>query len=88
MLPPSNSRRDVGVIQRGQDLALRPEAPEHLVRIHTPLDQLDRNALAEAAVRPLGQVDGAHAAPAELADHAVRADPSSHDRLLAAHSRE
>ena len=76
------------MVQRGQDLALRPEAREHLVRIHAPLDQLDRDPLAEAAVRALGQVDGAHAAPAELADHAVGTDPASHDRLLAVHLRE
>ncbi len=79
---------DVGMVQRGQDLALRPEARENMVRIHASLDQFDRDSLVEPAVRPLGQVDGAHSTPAQLADQAVRTDPPSDDRLLAFRTRE
>ena len=45
-----------------------------LVRVHAPLDQLERRPLLEPSVRPLGEIHRAHAAAPQLPQHAVRAD--------------
>jgi hypothetical protein len=46
-------------------------------------DELERDALPELRARPLGQVDDAHAAVAELADDAERAGELRHGRRRA-----
>lgn len=43
--------RDIGVLQRGEDLALGPEPGQHLVGVHAALDELERDPLLEGAVR-------------------------------------
>ena len=57
---------DVRVIQARQDLPLVTEALPDGVRVHAPLDQLNGHLLAILIIRPVGQVDRAHAAPADL----------------------
>ncbi len=64
---------DVGMLQGGEDLALVAEAAQDLVGVHATLDQLDGDPLLELLVRAVGQVDGAHAASADLLEYPVRA---------------
>ena len=64
---------DVGMLQGGEDLALVAKAAQDLVGVHATLDQLDGDPLLELLVRAVGQVDGAHAAPADLLEYPVRA---------------
>src|SRR5215469_12971820 len=66
--------RDVGMLEAREDLALGVEAAQHCIGIHAALDDLDGGALLELAVGAFGQVDGAHAAAAELTHHAPRAE--------------
>ena len=73
--------RDVGVVQRGKDLALGAEARQHVLGVHATLDDLERDPLLVLAVGALGEVDGAHPAPAELADQPVGADESPDQAL-------
>ena len=58
---------DVGVLEAGQDLALASEALEHLVGVDAAAQQLERGALLERAVGPVGQVHHPHAPPTDLA---------------------
>ena len=59
--------RDVGVLEARQDLALAHEALAHRVRADAAPDQLERHLLLERAVGAFGEVDGPHAAAADLA---------------------
>ena len=65
---------DVRMVQVSEDLALGAEAADDLVRVHAAPDELEGHPLLELLVRPLRQVDRAHAPPAELAHHPVGAD--------------
>jgi hypothetical protein len=71
---------DVGVVQVGQDLPLGAKAAENGLRIHAALDQLDRHLLLVLIIGAHRQIDGSHAAAADLACHLVRADVPSHQR--------
>ena len=64
---------DVRVIHQGERLALGLEASQHLPRVHTRLDELERDH-APNRFRLLGHVDRAHAALADLLKQLVRAD--------------
>ena len=59
---------DVGMDQPGEDAPFVEEAPDDAVRVHPALDQLDGDLLLEPRLVPGGQIDGAHAPPAELGD--------------------
>jgi hypothetical protein len=74
---------DVGVVQRGEDLALGPEAREHLLGVHAALDDLERDPVLVLAVRALGEVDGAHPSPPQLTHHPVGAHEPSDPALVA-----
>ena len=63
-----------GCLEVGQDLPLVQEAPDDGVGVHAAPDQLDRDPPVILAVGALRQVDGAHAAAPELAEHPVRPD--------------
>ena len=65
---------DIGMLQAGQDLALAQEAFARHLRVRAAADQLERGLLRVGAVVALDQVDGAHAAAAQDADHAPCAD--------------
>src|SRR5579863_6403252 len=65
---------DMRMLQARQNLALAQEAREYGVGVHAALDQLERRALPELAVRALGQPDDAHAARADLAHESPRPD--------------
>jgi hypothetical protein len=66
--------RDVGVVERGENLPLLPEAPEDEVCVHPALDELDGDALLELVVGANREVDRAHAAAPKLPHDAIRAD--------------
>ena len=70
------------MVQRGEDLALGPEAGEHLLGVHAALDDLERDPLLVLAVGALGEVDGAHPSPADLADHPIGSDEAPHPALV------
>ena len=72
---------DIRVIQLRQDLALLPEAAHYGRRVPVASDQLDGDPLSVLLVVPLGQVDGAHAAVADLAQDPVGADAATPHRL-------
>jgi hypothetical protein len=59
--------RDVRMLERREDAALEMEAAQDLVGIHAALHELQRHPLVELAVGAFREVDGAHAAAAELA---------------------
>ena len=63
------------VIERGEDLALGEEALVQLVGVLTRAQHLHGDAAPVLAVVALGEVDDAHPAAPELAQHAVRTDP-------------
>jgi hypothetical protein len=65
---------DIRMIERGEDLALDPQALLHLFRDEAAAHQLDGDLLAELAVCAFGQEHGAHAAFPERAQDAVRSD--------------
>jgi hypothetical protein len=67
--------RDVGMIERGEDLPLASEAPDRLLVSETDPDQLESAALAEVALHALGQPHGAHAA---LTDRVQQPPGSEH----------
>ena len=72
---------DVGMVQLRQDLALLPEPAHHGAGVRVAPHQLDGDALAVLLVVPLGQVDGAHAAPPDLAQDPVGTDARAGPRL-------
>src|SRR6185437_6180344 len=65
---------DVGVVEGGENLTLLAEAADDGVGIHAAFDELDGDALLEGIVIADGEVDGAHAAAADLFENAVGAD--------------
>ena len=67
--------RDVAVVHAGERLSLGVEAGEHLLAVHTQLDQLEGH-LAAHRLELLGTPDLAHAASAELLEQLVRPDPA------------
>ena len=72
--PPSSSRAMPGCCEPRQDLPLAQEAARAISSaVHAVPQQLERHPLLELAVGPLGQVDLAHAAAAELAEQAIGA---------------
>jgi hypothetical protein len=62
------------VIEVREDLPLGPEAEDDHLR-QPPPDHLYGDLLLVLVVRPHGEVDVAHAAPADLADDPVGTDP-------------
>ena len=66
--------RDVRMAQRREDLPLGEKSPLDLPVVEAAADDFDRHAAAELAVVTLGEVDDAHAAASELAQHLVRSD--------------
>ena len=65
---------DVGVVERGENPSLFEEPPDQIGRGDVAGDDLDRHMLVERVVGPLGQVDGTHAATADLLEESIRAD--------------
>jgi len=68
---------DGGVIEDGEGLALVLEAAEDVVVKETGANELEGDTLAEFAIGALGEVDGAHAAAADLAKDLVGADAAA-----------
>ena len=64
---------DVGMIHHRQRLALRFEAGDHLLAVHSGLDDLESGAPADGSLL-LGHVNHAHAALADLLEELVAAD--------------
>ena len=58
---------DVGMIEAGEDLPLRPKPPQDEVRVHPSPHELDRGPQAESRLVADAEVDGAHASVADLA---------------------
>ena len=78
--PAVEQSRDVRVLQRRQDLPLRAQPALHLAREHAAADQLDGDLLLILLVGALGEIDVAHAARAELAHDAIRAEARAFER--------
>ena len=74
-------RHDVGVLQRGQNLALRAEALHGVGALQPCGDELDGDVLREVARYALGPVDVAHPALPDALDEAKRSDDAA-DRDL------
>src|SRR5688572_4506145 len=64
--------RDVPMIKRSQDIALTDEAPDDFIRVHSALDNLQRDLLMKTC--SLGKINRAHPAAANFPNHAVVAD--------------
>ena len=58
------------------------EATQHFVGVGSALEDLDRDLFRELLVRSLGEIYGAHAAAADLAQNAVIADTLAGARCL------
>ena len=65
---------DVGMLERGRDLPLAPEALQRELARHAGPDELDGDLLLELVVGAAGEVDHAHAALPELGEELVGAD--------------
>lgn len=65
---------DERVIQHREDLALRPEPLQYLVRAQAGIDQLDRDFLREVFVVARRSKDNPHPAAARFLDDPVRTD--------------
>ncbi len=63
-----------GWLERREDLPFGEEPPLNVSVVESAADDLDRDPAAKLAVVPLGEIDDAHAAASELAQHAIRAD--------------
>ena len=74
------SRAMYGLVEIGKDLTFVAEAPQHLGGIHAPLNHLDCDLFVVLIVVTFGQVDGAHPAMTDFANHAVRAEPRPQQR--------
>ena len=61
------------MLEAGQDLPLVRKRRRIAVGVHPALEELERDALLERVVVAHGEVDGAHAAAADLANEAVGA---------------
>src|SRR5258708_39749823 len=62
---------DVGVVQAGQYLPLAAEPLDYRVCVQAAFDEFDRDLFLKRLVGADGQVNGAHPAVSDLADHAV-----------------
>jgi hypothetical protein len=62
------------MVEAGEDLPLLHEAPADPLRVDSLAQQLQRDALLELAVAPLGDPDLAHAPAPEKRDENVRPD--------------
>jgi hypothetical protein len=60
------------VLEARQNLPLAAEAADDAVGVHAALEDFDGDALLERVVGADAQVDGAHAAVADLAEQAAR----------------
>ena len=69
------------VIERSEDLPLGEETLVQLVGVPTRAQDLHGDAATELTVIAFGQVDDAHSAAPELAQHAVRPDPPPSRRI-------
>ena len=65
---------DVGMDEAGEDAPLGEEPLVQRIAGVARADQLDRDAMFEVRAGPVGEIDGAHAAAADLRDDAVGAD--------------
>src|SRR5262245_14021567 len=66
--------RDVGMIERREDLALAAEAIEDLFTVHSRANQLDRDAPMKSPGDRVRQVDGTHATGADFLEQPIAAD--------------
>src|SRR5262249_7986961 len=66
-------RRDIRVLQLGENLALSAESLQDEVGGHAAAHELDGHAALVVVVVALGKMDRAHSAASELADQAVMA---------------
>src|SRR5262249_59609152 len=71
--------RDVGMIERGQNLSLVAEAAQDVVGIHSALDQLDGHLLPILIISASRQIDLSHPARAELRQKPVMAKLTPYD---------
>ena len=65
---------DVGMLERGQNLPLLPEALQQRLAAGAAANEFDGDTLFEFGILARRQKDGAHAAVPELADDAIRSD--------------
>src|SRR5436305_12910264 len=65
---------DIGMLESGENAAFVDEPVDDGMGIQAAPYQLHRDLLVKFAVRPLGQVDRAHAALAKLADNTITSD--------------
>ena len=73
--------RDVGMIQRGQDLTFVAEAADDQVGVHAAPDHLDRDRVLEIVGAPR-QIDGTHAAAADQPFDVVMAELGTDVRIV------
>ena len=66
--------RDVRVVHHREGLSFTLESRHHLIRVHSELDELQRDVSPHRAFL-LGEVHDPHATASERADDAVRSDP-------------
>src|SRR5687768_16347322 len=66
--------RDIGVLERGDDLQLLEEPPEQIVRTDSTTRELERCALPELSVVALREVHRAHPTAPDLANDPVWAN--------------
>ena len=66
--------RDVGMVERRENLSLGAEAVVIDLGVEAGAQQLERDLLLERAVGALGEEHARHAAAADLANDAIRAD--------------
>ena len=71
---------DVGMVERGQRLPLRPKAAEGVVRHHPAPDQLDRDLLLILIVCSGRKIDGSHPPGGDESHQLVGADLLAHQR--------
>ena len=62
---------DIWIIEVGKNLPFVTEMTKHRVGVHATFDQLDCDLLLVLLIRALGQIDGAHSAPANLTNDAI-----------------
>ncbi len=78
--------RDVGMLESRQDAGFGLEALAHGRRPERTLHDLERHRAVEATVGAFAEVDGAHTAPTDLAEHPIRAQGARSRGLLLEHS--
>src|SRR5687767_4528582 len=65
--------RDVRMVEGREDLSFFAESPQHEIRVHAALHQLNRDSKNEFVVDADGFVNGAHATSADFAFNPIRA---------------